>query len=245
MLVNSRESLSDYVLKKLGSPVINIEVTEDQIDICIDEALSYFGKYHFDGYRETYLAMDIEAGRRDYSLDDIYGSNEVLEVLGVIDKLDTVTAEPTFTYLWDFQQERLGYGIHELDLQGYHFLQEKLRLIDFKLKKRWHFNFNYSTKLLTFHETPADSERILLKVYLINDPEIYTDIYNNEWLKRYVEALVRIQWGNILSKYENVPLPGGSTFGSAGILAGGKDMKKELEDELESRYRLPTDFFIG
>ena len=49
--VNSRTKLIDYCLRRLGHPVIEINVDDDQLEDRIDEAVQYFQQYHYDGIR--------------------------------------------------------------------------------------------------------------------------------------------------------------------------------------------------
>ena len=52
---NSRTTFKNYCLRSLGSGVIDINVSDDQVDDRIDEALQYFAEYHYDGYERMYL----------------------------------------------------------------------------------------------------------------------------------------------------------------------------------------------
>jgi hypothetical protein len=51
----TRDEFKDYCLRKLGFPVIDINVDDDQINDRIDEALQYFADYHFDGVEKVYM----------------------------------------------------------------------------------------------------------------------------------------------------------------------------------------------
>jgi len=52
---NTRETFKQYCLRKLGKPVIEINVDDDQVEDRIDEGLQYFQEYHFDGVERTYM----------------------------------------------------------------------------------------------------------------------------------------------------------------------------------------------
>ena len=52
---NSRASLIEYCLRKLGKPVLEINVDDDQIGDLVDDALQYFNERHYDGAVRTYL----------------------------------------------------------------------------------------------------------------------------------------------------------------------------------------------
>ncbi len=61
MKPNSRDTLRDYCLRKLGAPVIEINVDETQLEDRLDEALEFFTIYHFDGIERMYLKHEVTA----------------------------------------------------------------------------------------------------------------------------------------------------------------------------------------
>ena len=52
---NSRATLKDYCLRRLGYPVLEINVDDDQIDDLTDDAIQYFQERHFDGIERVFL----------------------------------------------------------------------------------------------------------------------------------------------------------------------------------------------
>ena len=77
----SRAQLKEYCLRKLGKPVIEINVDDDQVDDRIDEALSYFEDYHFDGTEKIYMKHQLTA--EDINRRWIYAPDAVTFVTGV------------------------------------------------------------------------------------------------------------------------------------------------------------------
>jgi hypothetical protein len=67
MAISSRQGLIDYCLRRLGFPVIEINVDEDQITDRVDDALQYFQEYHFDGVERTYLKHQITGNTLKFS----------------------------------------------------------------------------------------------------------------------------------------------------------------------------------
>ena len=55
MAITSKTLLKDYCLRRLGHPVIEINVDEEQCDDRVDDALQFFGEYHFDGVEKVFL----------------------------------------------------------------------------------------------------------------------------------------------------------------------------------------------
>ncbi len=62
---NSRQSLIDYCLRKLGAPVLEINVADEQIDDAVDDALQLFHERHFDGVARTLLKYQITSEEKD------------------------------------------------------------------------------------------------------------------------------------------------------------------------------------
>jgi hypothetical protein len=59
--VTSRASLKDYCLRRLGFPVIEINVDDDQLEDRIDDAIQYWQDYHFDGLQKIYYIKRVDS----------------------------------------------------------------------------------------------------------------------------------------------------------------------------------------
>ena len=86
---------------------------------------------------------------------------------------------------------------------------------------------------------------ILVEMSLRQDPETYTNMYNDNWLKDYVEALFQQQWGRNLSKYDGIQMLGGVTLNGRQILEDASQFKKDLEEQIRTTYELPPLDLIG
>ena len=67
MAISSRQGLIDYCLRRLGFPVIEINVDDDQIEDRIDDALQYFQEFHFDGVERVYLQHQVTGATLKFS----------------------------------------------------------------------------------------------------------------------------------------------------------------------------------
>ena len=73
----------------------------------------------------------------------------------------------------------------------------------------------------------------------------YTEIYNDRYLKRYLTALIKRQWGSNMSKFDGVALPGGVTMRGSQIYAEAVAELQAVEEEILRNYELPVDFMTG
>jgi hypothetical protein len=70
-------------------------------------------------------------------------------------------------------------------------------------------------------------------------------MWNDTWLKRYTTALIKRQWGQNLSKFDGMQLPGGVTINAQRILEEATTEISDLEQSLIDTYSLPPDFVVG
>jgi len=86
---------------------------------------------------------------------------------------------------------------------------------------------------------------IIVEGYETIDPDTYTDVYNDRFLKSYLTALIKKQWGLNLLKFEGIQLPGGVTLNGRQIYDDAITDIEKLEEEMALRHETPPDFAIG
>ena len=89
------------------------------------------------------------------------------------------------------------------------------------------------------------SHFVLIECYRIMDPANYAGVYNDSFLKRYVVAKTKKQWGQNLIKYQGVKLPGWTELNGRQIYEDGDLELRELEQNMLSTYEVPVLDMIG
>lgn len=238
----TRNDLKQYILRKLGSPVINVEISKSQLDDAIDDALQKFHENHFDGVDVGYLLLPIEKDNQEYVLDD-----EIFEVTDIL-------GPDVFSYSGDplLIRESLQFGnslslMSEVDLIGIEVWRQNIKNLENAFNKEILFDFNSTTKKLFLHVNPLIDTTFALKVYKSENADDIEDsnLYNNIWLKKYSVALAKYQWGTNIQKYESIALPGGGSINFRDIMTQATESIDKLETELDERYSEPYDLFVG
>ena len=88
-------------------------------------------------------------------------------------------------------------------------------------------------------------EHIVLDCWRLLDPNDFTRVYNDSFLKKYLTALIKRQWGQNLIKFQGVKLPGGIELNGRQIY---DDAEKDLEiirEQMSNTYELPPLDMIG
>jgi hypothetical protein len=329
MALASRSDLKDYILSKLGEPVVRVNLANTQIENCIDDALAVYRDYHYDGTEKVYLkhqltpsnlvsnsvttgtftAGETVIGATSNATAKVYAANStivqvtmntasgsflgasgtgntyspgetvtglvsgatmVLETvrLGDID-LEYITIPDTISAVTGIFQPPSGdistnqlfsvqYQLIFNDI--YNFIQTSM--INYTMTKT---HLNLVKQIVMGEFLPIRFQRhmsqlhidwdwsirampglwLVIECYGVIDPDVYTKVWNDWWLRRYATALCRQQWGWNLLKFEGTALPGNITVNASKIYDEGKNDVKNLEDELQSKFSEPPHFITG
>ena len=79
----------------------------------------------------------------------------------------------------------------------------------------------------------------------IVDPSTYSDVYNDMFLKQYVTALIKQQWGANLIKFEGMQLPGGVTLNGRQMFDDATEEIRQIREQMQLNYEMPPDFYVG
>ena len=267
---NSRAALKEHCLRQLGKPVIEINVDDDQVDDRIDDALQYFSQYHYDGVERVYLKHAITQEEIDRAVtntsvtatDTVDNSitaswlegkgfipvpDSVLSVVKVFDFTDKNT-----TNMFDVRyQLRLNdlYDFSSESIIHYEMTMRHLDFLDHILVGEKPIRFNqHQNRLYIDMDWSQDvnvDDFIIIECYRKLDPNTYTDIYNDIYLKRYTTALIKRQWGANLSKFEGVQMLGGVTLNGAKLFEEAQADIEKLEEQIQLAYELPPNYMIG
>ena len=243
---NSRQGLMDYCLRRLGHPVIEINIDEDQIEDRIDDAFQFYREYHYDAVERVYLKYQItseDMTNKYIPLND--------NIVGV-DRILPFSNRSTGINIFDVRYQILIndlYSLMSTDLIYYSQVKTQIELINQLLVGVKPVRFNrHMNRMYIDMDWEADVEVgsfIIVECYRILDPDTYTDVYNDRFLKQYATALIKRQWGENMKKFQGVQLPGGVLLNGQQIFDEAVEELTRLEQEMQSRFELPPDMFVG
>ena len=270
----SRQQLIDYCLRRLGAPVLEVNVDDDQIDDLVDDALQYFNERHFDGVERMYLKYEITQGDIDRgkakipngpgivtttgtssgNTYDWYETSNYIQVpdsvIGVekIFKFDTSSISGgMFSIKYQLFLNDLYY-FNSVELLQYAMVKSYLEDIDFLLTTDKQVRFNKRQNRL-YLDVDWGQQRagnyLILDCYRILNPNDFTNVYNDSFLKQYLTALIKRQWGQNLIKFRGVKLPGGIELNGREFYEDAQRELDDLKQRMSSEYELPPYDFIG
>jgi len=242
----TRAEFKEYCLRKLGKPVIEINVDDDQIDDRIDESLKYFYDYHFDGSEKIYYKHAITSTDRTNKYitlpENIIGAVRVFPVGD-----PSITGGDLFNIRYQIALNDL-YTLTSVSMVPYYMAMSHIALIQEILVGQQPIRYNRHTNKLFVDmdwEKVDDGSFLLVEAYEVINPDTYTDAWGDRWLQAYCTEKIKYQWGSNLTKFTGMQLPGGVQFNGERILEDAKAEITRLESEMINSYSLPVADMIG
>ena len=243
---STREEFKAYCLRKLGAPVIEINVDDDQVDDRIDEALKYYWDYHFDGSEKVYYkhqVTQLDKQNKYITLpDNIIG---VVSIFPIGDPM--VRSDDLFNIRYQIALNDL-YTLTSVSMVPYYMTMEHLSLVSELLVGRQPIRYTRHRNRL-YCDMDWDKfipgEYMLVEAYEVIDPDVYSDVWGDRWLQNYCTAKIKYQWGSNLTKFSGMVLPGGVQFNGERILEDSQREIEKMEQEMISSYSLPVSDMIG
>ena len=276
---STKQELIDYCKRRLGAPVLEINVDDDQIDDLVDDTFQYFNERHFDGVEKMFLKYkitqaDIDRGKATGTTgvgivtttalgvntgigsitSNWYETSNYIQVpdsvLGVekVFKFDTSSISGgMFSIKYQLFLNDLYY-FNSVELMQYAMTKTYLEDIDFLLTPDKQMRFNKRQDRLyidmDWSESAVD-EWIILECYRALDPESFTQGYNDSFVKKYLTALIKRQWGQNLIKFKGTKLPGGIELNGREIYDDAIKDLEDIKERMSTEYEVPPLDFIG
>ena len=141
------------------------------------------------------------------------------------------------------------YAFGSIDLLQYSMVQTKLEDITFLLNPNVRYRFNIRQDRLYIDVDWAAAVNVddyfVIDCFRILDPDDFTRVYNDPFLKRYFTALCKKQWGQNLIKFQGVQLPGGIQLNGRQIYDDGVRELDEIRSKMATDYEMPPLDMIG
>jgi len=269
--IKSYNHLAQRIRRTLGEPLVEIEISSEQIYEIIDIALEYFTK--FAGETEEYLIFRSDLYQKGYGLDigkllnvspEMYNTSvsglsggwdydfdNYRKVIDVFSYSEGNNSGVNTLFTIEHTIAQQAYFGHLLGNVGYD-------LITWNVLKNWldtrekvlgmmpYLRFDPDTQILKIIPEPNQSQ-IYYGLVGCKMQKPIKDLVSQLWVYRYSLALAKITIGHVRGKYSGTNLFGGQTVNASDLLRQGEKEKDELEKEIMSDLvdRSPTRFFIG
>jgi hypothetical protein len=268
----TKATFKSYCLRALGYGVIDINVSDDQVDDRLDEALQFFAQYHYDGIEKMYLkhlitSDEVTRARADASTTATdtadssitatwnEGTNfipipsAVVSVVQVFPFTDTGAGSNMFDIRYQLRLNDL-FDFSSTSVIQYQMTMDNIDLLEHILVGETPIRFNQHQNRLYIdmdweNDVTADIDYIVIECYRKLDPTTYTDVYDDIYLKRYATTLIKKQWGANLSKFNGVAMLGGVTMNGETLYSQAQEEQNKLEEQIQLAFELPINYMVG
>jgi len=280
---STRQELIDYCKRKLGYPVLEINVADEQIEDLVDDAIQFFQERHFDGVYPTFYKYqvtqeDIDRGRAGFgskatSSVGIASTSAVANIVGtattftfyensnylqvppniiginkifMFDGANTITHNMFSVKYQLFLNDVYYWGTTEL--LSYAMVKTYLEDLDFLLNTQKQIRFNKRQDRLYLDidwGSVTEGQIFIIDCYSTLDPNDYSKVWNDSFLKPYLTSLIKKQWGQNMMKFTGVKLPGGVELNGRQMYDDAQREIDMLMERMSNTYELPPYDMIG
>ena len=274
----SRGQLINFGLRKLGYPVLEINLDTDQIHDALDDTLQLYQERHYNGIERMYLKYkitqeDLDRGRAQGTdgvgivtttgistntagtvTSNFYETSNFIavpeHVLGInkIFKFDSSSISGgMFSIKYQLFLNDLYY-FNSVELLQFAMVKTYLEDIDFLLTTEKQIRFNQRQDRLYLDidwGSQEEGEFLVIDCFRALDPESFTQVYNDYFVKLYLTALIKRQWGQNLIKFRGVKLPGGIELNGREIYDDAEREIERIREKMMLEHELPPLDFIG
>lgn len=249
---SSRQQLIDYCLRKLGAPVLEINVAQEQLEDLVDDAIQLFQERHFDGVAQTFLKykitqedIDQARGKANVGITTVAGTYKNFQfeengnylqipdyVIGINRVFKFNGTNNISNNMFNIKYQLFLNDIYywgSMELLTYTMTMRYLEDIDWILNTEKQIRFNKREDKLyidvDWNYVDADSY-IIIDCMRALDPTQSTKVWNDSFLKRYLTATIKRQWGQNLLKFRGMKMPGG-------IELNGRELYDDAQREID------------
>jgi hypothetical protein len=248
-VITTRAQLIEYGLRALGKPVIEINVSDDQVEDRVDDALQFYQEFHSDSMIKTYFKHAVTS--TDITNKYITLPEELMSVVSVLPIGSSSGSNSNiFSSQYQLRLNDLTNIRHMTSLLDYNMSRQHMALLDLtvngagqEIRFSRHMNRLYIDT--TWGERIVEGQYVVVEGYVTINPQLFSDVYNDKILKKLVIAYFKRQWGANLLKFEGMQLPGGVTMNGRQIYDDAIQDIAKIEEEMQLKYETPPDFFVG
>lgn len=269
---SSRQELIDYCLRKLGHPVLEVNVAKEQIEDLVDDAIQFFQERHFDGVAQTYLKYkitqeDIDRGRgragigtttvsgggKEYEYDEVSNYLEIPDyVIGVNKIFSFEGSNSISSNMFSIKYQLFLNDVYywgSTELLTYSMVKTYLEDINFLLTTQKQIRFNKRDNKLYIDadwSSLSAGQHLIIDCWRAMDPSELSKVWNDSFLKQYLTALIKRQWGlNLSAKFRGMKLPGGVEIDGRPLYDDAQREIDTLMEKMSSTYELPPLDMVG
>lgn len=245
MIPTTREQFKEYCLRKLGDEVIDIEISDNQAEDRIDEAIKWWTDFNVDGTERQFYAYELQA--QDLANQYITLPSNIVGVVSIIPPGDAWNMTNIFNVRYQIALNDL-YTLTSVSMAPYYMAFSHVQLLEQLLVGQKPIRYNrISNRLYLDMDWTAYEmgQFLIVDAYQVIDPGTYPAMWGDRALQNLATALMKVQWAQHLQKYTQIQLAGGNMFSGVELYRQAREELKEAEATFREMYDMTPQFEVG
>ena len=250
-----RRGMVENILMQLGYPTIQVELTKEQLEFCVDQGLQYLRRHSSAAYDRVLFFMWLEPGKQHYYLtNECVGFNKIVDVQMITRMSSSFLGQAEGQGVYGQVVLQHLYAMGTFDLVSYHIVSEYMELMEILFAARIVFTWNESKRLLSIHQRTTYPEKVLIDASIERTEQmLLQDRWCSNWIQTWATAEARQILAEIRGKFQTLPGAGGGvTLNSQALREKAKEEFQECMDELDNYivnnaedWGMGTQFVVG
>lgn len=241
----TRDAFKAFCLRRLGAPVLQINIDEDQVEDCVNSALQFWMDFHVDGTTKQYYKYQLTS--TDISNRYITLPDNIIGAINIFDFTASLRQDDLFNIRYQIVLNDL-YTLTSVSMVPFYQTFMHLQFLEQLLVGTAPVRYNrHENKLYIDIDwdrfVPGDF--LIVECYGVVDPDIFTKAWTDRMLIQLAVAYLKRQWGQNLIKFIGMQMPGGTQFNGQLIYSEGVREVKETEEEIIASYSTMAEPMIG
>lgn len=216
-----RAAVANDIRYDLGYPVVDVELTKEQIDYAINVALAEFRSRSGMAYKRGFFFMQLKPEEQKYYITNkISGMNKIVDIMGVYRMTSSFLSSAHGAGVYGQIVLQHLYNMGTFDLLSYHIMGEYTKLMEMLFAARITYQWNEQTReLFINHRFPFQEKMVCIEATSERtEQDLMADRYVRSWIRRYAAAKCRLMLAEIRGKFASLPGAGGAVTLNAGEL---------------------------
>ena len=239
--IKNIQQLKDWMLVRLGYPLLNVELTDSQLNACIADGIALYSKYAYTP--EKYLIVNTKFYKPHVGI-DLHGYNimSVKDIALQRDNLFGLAGNDMFFGPYAYFGQGVGspgFGLGNQSYVGswttFHNIHEWFDVAK-RLMGQIDWQYDKSTQTLVLMPEPKQSGDNFILLTVNQQPPI-EEYYGNEYCRRIIISYAKILLGTVRKKFSSIQLIGGGSIDTSIGDEGKEELQAALEDLIKSESR--------
>lgn len=252
-MVSNRQEFIDNCLRRLGQPVLTVNLDQESISDAVDEALELFYDEHIDGSREIFYAKEVT--QDEYDASGLSGEllipaeTGIDSIVKILPNGGYVSSAEWHTVPWQTAYAAVAglEGYLQVQASDFMMLRQRLKTLRNQFQAPLTFQFDPYSRILRLERKMNVGDTFVMRCYQNVNPnkEEFAQAWNDRWLQRYATTLIKERWANVLVNLQGIKLPANMQIDGEAMLNTARTEREELETELRTKHQRPLPMMMG